>query len=202
MLNLFFWSEWKTPWKLRSICIHFCHITLANMEIYFSIIGEFKGTFLEGFIEKIHMSRNIPFVKKESACKKMSCLIFTGLFYILYSSYNPQMRLLLSDFNRRKWKTATKNKSKTRKFLEFYPWKLTFLPVKKLKKHGRENKKWAWKNQKKRRKVGVKNDFCPWKKWLSRPFLGFTPKKKTLTIGRPPGFCVDFFSVNKYNWIS
>ena len=182
--ELIFWSEWKTPWKLKSICIHFVQLRYQNIEIYFSIIGKFKGTFLYGFIGKIHMSRNNPSVEKESACKKMSCLIFTGLFYPLYTSYNPQMRLLLSDFNRRKLKTSTKKKSKMRKFLEFYPWKLAFLPVKKLKKHWREKKPWAWKKQIKRWKVGVNNDFCPWKKpkkkkkWLSRPFLGFTPKKK------------------------
>ena len=129
--ELIFLVRMKDTLKVEIYVYPLCPITLANREIYFSIIGEFKGTFLEGFIEKIHMSRNIPSVKKESACKKMSCLIFTGLFHPLYTSYNAQMRLLLSYFNRRKWKTATKKKSKTRKFLEFYPWKLTFLPVKK-----------------------------------------------------------------------
>ena len=128
--ELIFLVRMKDTLKVEIYMYSLCPITLANREIYFSIIGEFKGTLLEGFIEKIHMSRNIPSVKKEMPVK-MSCLILTGLFYSLYTSYNPQMPLLLSYFNRRKLKTATKKKSKTRKFLESYPWKWTFTPVKK-----------------------------------------------------------------------
>ena len=61
----------KDTLKVEIYMYPLCPITLANMEIYFSIIGEFKGTFLEGFIVKIHMSRNIPSVKKKVPVKNV-----------------------------------------------------------------------------------------------------------------------------------
>ena len=114
------------------------------MKIFSWMFGIWNAQFVQGYIDAIRVPRQNASVKWESSYKKVFICFLQGVLLIkppiCYECF------FLDSFHLKNWKTFKNQlKQKKEEFLEFCPWKPTFLPVKKIKKYGREKKPWAWK---------------------------------------------------------